>query len=219
MNAIRIVFVFLCLSLLKGCVSIKPSGPSQTAGSQSEWQSRKTELLKISEWDIRGRLAVRTKDDGGSATLVWERSGSKHRIELFGPFGGGRIRIEQNPEGATLVDNKKNQFRGKTAQDVLYRRVGWHVPFDSLAYWLRGLPEPGKTENLMFDSSGLITSFDQKGWSIQFVGYSEQGSFLLPRKLYITALPGTVHLIDDDGKNLGGELEVRVVLKRWLVQG
>jgi outer membrane lipoprotein LolB len=213
----RIVVAVLVTVAISGCASNQLRDPSNSAASQELWQGRQAKLETIKDWDIKGRLGVRTEDDGGSATLIWDRRGENHVIELYGPFGGGRVHIEQNPQGATMQDNKKVVYEDVSASALLYRRIGWHVPFDSLTYWLRGLPEPGLVAGLTLDSDGRVIGFQQHGWEISMVDYNTHQGIDLPRKIFIKASPGTVHLVDDDGKDLGDKLEVKVILKRWLV--
>jgi len=214
----RLAGAMLCVALLGACASKGPVTATHDPYARQKWQARLDRLAPVEAWDIKGRLAVRTEEDGGSATLLWQRMGLDHEIELYGPFGGGRVSIVQDASGAVMRDNKKNVFEDTSAAALLYRRVGWHVPFDSLKYWLKGVPEPGEVNALILDSAGLALGFQQRGWDIAILDYAEQGGFVLPRKLFIRALPGTVHLVDEKGRDLGDKLEVKVVLKRWLVE-
>ena len=163
-------------------------------------------------------MGVKTGPRGGSATLKWEYSSSNQEIELYGPFGGGRVIISVDAQGAFLRDTRGREIHGQTATEVLYRRLGWQVPFDHLSDWARGLPGDGATD-IVIDGHGRLKRLIQDNWRVEFQEYETQGDSLpglsLPVRLRVTALPGTMEIYDDDGEYLGDELSVKVILKRW----
>ena len=215
-HIVRLPILFGVL-LLSACASLKPDLQNYYTSPEARiWQQRQAAVEALDNWDVKGKMSVRTQDDGGSATFIWQRKQSEHRIEMYGPFGGGRAVIEQTPSGATLRDNKKNEFEDKNAELLLYRRVGWHVPFNAMNYWLKGVPMPGPFNQLRFGEDGNAQSFQQDGWEIRYLSYTERMGMILPRKIFLAALPGTVHLVDEAGEDLGDKLEVKVVLRRWL---
>jgi outer membrane lipoprotein LolB len=160
-------------------------------------------------------MAVRTGERGGTATVLWQRMGDHHQLMLFGPFGGGRVRIVENTAGAELRDNKERVFRGDTAEAVLMKGVGWHVPFRELGFWVRGLPAPGALDDLLLDERGRAAHFSQSGWEVDYRAYREVDDLMLPAKVFIAARPGTVRVTAADGKDLGDQLSVRISIRAW----
>ena len=203
-------------ALLAGCASPGLKETSTDATPERLWRERQARLSPIDSWDIRGRISVRTETGGENAAILWERHGERHRIELYGPFGGGRIVLEQDSSGAVMRDNRKRTFNAASAQELLHRRVGWRVPFDSLAFWLKGLPAPGGHEGLILDDEGKALAFRQRGWRIDILDYQERRDVRLPRRLFLSALPGTVRAADPDAAGPGDRLDVKVVLRHWL---
>lgn len=214
---------FAILALLAGLTacalnpSVTPTAEVVDVSERSDdlWNFRKLQLEQITSWSLKGRLGVKAKKRGGSATVIWSRDGEEHHIELYGPFGGGRVIIAQTADGAILRDNKKNEFYGETAEELLYSRLGWHVPFQAMQYWVSGLPAPGDAELQQVDTGGLLTQVSQQGWMVTFNEYAAQDELLLPRKLVVSALPGTVQVFDRKGRDLGDELDVKLVIKRF----
>ncbi|MFT5110859.1 MAG: outer membrane lipoprotein LolB [Parasphingorhabdus sp.] len=212
----RMGLALIVLSL-SACATIKkPGGAVMSPDIEKAWQQHLEDMEDVDSWDIKGKMAVRTADDGGSATFLWLRKQSDHRIEMYGPFGGGRAVIAQNHQGANLRDNKKNYFEDKNAELLLYRRVGWHVPFNAMNFWMKGVPMPGPVKHLELGADGKALAFQQDGWDVRYLDYTERLGLVVPRKMFLTALPGTVHLVDEEGADLGDKLEVKVVLRRWL---
>ncbi|KAA3632958.1 MAG: outer membrane lipoprotein LolB [Proteobacteria bacterium] len=214
---IRGALVLLAGMLLTACASLTPRPAPLSTDTLERWEQRRDALAAIEQWDMKGRMAVRTDDDGGSATFVWVREKEVHEIEMFGPFGSGRVTITQDANGASLRDGDNPPVRADTAQELLYRQAGWHVPFESLNYWLKGVPAPEPYDRLVLDADGRALGFRQNGWDVSIVDYvSAEKPVALPRKVFIKALPGTVHLVGDAGEDLGDRLDVKIVLRRWL---
>lgn len=208
--------VVLLLLVSVGCTSVPTRPPVKDP--VKTWNLRADMVAGVASWSLRGRMAVRTEDRGDSATLLWDRDGVDHKIELYGPFGGGRIRIVQDANGAILRDAKKHTDKAPTASELLYRRVGWHVPFDAMQYWILGLPEAGIPFSKTLDQWGRLKTLSQSGWDVIFREYKEVEPYELPRKLFITAQPGTVHLVNEQGEDAGDNIQVKMVVKRWTVK-
>lgn len=178
------------------------------------WHQHQSIHTQISGWSLKGKIGVRTGAKGGSATLNWLYAPPEQNIELYGPFGGGRILIEASSTSATLRDARGQVINGESAEQVLYERLGWHVPFDEMIIWSRGLP--GKdASDIMINASGRLMSFNQGIWHVEYNQYQSVLGFSLPRKFTITSLPGEVEFFDEDGNYLGNELRIRIVLKNW----
>jgi len=157
----------------------------------SLWDVQVRKLQNIDSWQIKARMAVRSQRKGGQATVLWKRRQTRHDLDLYGPFGSGRLRLQQDTDQATLVDSKKHHYTDRNLQRLLYRRVGWQVPFSSLQYWIVGLSAPGKSEKAQWDEQGRLRSLQQNGWQIQYSDYRTVDQYSLPGRLQLDALPAT----------------------------
>lgn len=209
-------FVFLALS---GCAGMQtPVDQLSDKEKVERWQQYRSQLETIKAWSLRGKMGVKTGPKGGSATLKWQFSEAEQRIELYGPFGGGRVIINVDTEGAVLRDTKGNVIRGSTASEVLYRRLGWQVPFDHLSDWARGLAGPDATD-VTIDPEGRLKRLVQDNWQVEYQGYRQVDSSIpglrLPSRIAVSAIPGTMEVYSDRGEYLGDQLNVKVILKKW----
>ena len=209
-------FVFL---LLSGCAGIQPQVDQLSEKEKVEqWQQYRNQLETITAWSLRGKMGVKTGPKGGSATLKWLYSEAEQHIELYGPFGGGRVIIKVDEEGAVLRDTKGNVIRGSTASEVLYRRLGWQVPFDHLSDWARGLAGPDATD-VIIDAEGRLKRLVQDNWQVEYQSYRQVDSSIpdlkLPSRIAVSAIPGTMEVYSDRGEYLGDQLNVKVILKKW----
>jgi outer membrane lipoprotein LolB len=159
---------------------------------------------------------VRTNQRGGTATLIWDRQRQRHQIDLFGPFGGGRIRLTQNSQGATLMQGNRGAATARSADALLFDRTGWRVPFVAMSYWIIGLPAPGATQSAVFDKQGRLVSLEQQGWRIEYSAYRVHRRWELPDKITLVAVGGGQA---DKPAVAGGDrisrVRVKVLVKEW----
>ena len=132
MTARGLVVVIVTL-IIAGCASVAPKGPTVEGGAQIKWRQHHAQVARLDQWDISGRIGVRTANTGGSANLRWKFDKDIDQIDLFGPFGGGRIRLDIDPDGARLrsalqiptpySNNRTNRYRepGATAGSGAHR--------------------------------------------------------------------------------------------------
>ena len=74
---IRVGCTLLAAILLSGgCAGIPPAALAPSA-ADALWAARQDQLNNLLQWDLRGRVAIRTSESGASAHLRWERKISR----------------------------------------------------------------------------------------------------------------------------------------------
>lgn len=193
--------------LLAGCAALPARAPEETARL---WEARERTLAPLMAWDLQGRIALRSHDEGLQASLHWVREQEHHRFTLIGPLGSGQVRLTQDKNGAELRDAEKNVRRAPEARALLRQATGWDVPFEAMNWWVRGLPAPGTVTEKELDADGRLRLLTQLGWEIEFLEYGRYGAYELPSKLFIRR--------HDNVPGIGLDhvtLEVRMVIERW----
>jgi len=189
-----------------GCASVPARAP--LANPVAAWEARQASLARVSAWDVRGRVALRGADEGFSASLLWVRDGERHRIELTGPLGGGRVRLTQDRGVAELRDGNDQVLRDVSMQQLLWRRTGWELPLDGFNHWVLGLPAPGAHAPLDIDPWGRLATLQQAGWEIRFLEYESHGVHELPSRVFIKRATDAANRT----------LEVRLVIEKWTLR-
>jgi outer membrane lipoprotein LolB len=192
----------LCLS----CAAPLPRPPADQL--QQLWQTRESKLLPIQHWELRGRLAVRTDERGGQASLTWKRDAVQHSIRLNGPLGRGVVRVTQDETGAQLQDAEQHVFYAASAEELLYRYTGWRLPLTNLNYWVRGVPVPGLPATQELDDAGRLKTLRQQGWEVRYQEYVQADGYDLPNRFTLTYSPEQASLEMP-------AMEVRLVIDRW----
>ena len=193
-------------------MAVDPAPVAETPGSL--WQQRHKQLTTFVDWDLKGRLAVRAGERCESASLIWKRSGVEQEIQLFGPFGGGRVLISQKLDRALLADTAGQKIEGQSAEEVLFSALAWSVPFTEMGYWVRGLPAPGEHDGIGLDYGGRARHLTQRGWQIEYPEYRTFQGVELPNRIVIRALPGTVTLNHGDPTPVD-PISVKLVIGSW----
>ena len=206
----------LLLVALSGCAALPERPP--VGDRDAAWSARARELGPLESWEIRGRIALRTADDGWQASLSWLRAADRHDIDLVGPLGSGHVRLRQDAKGAELRDSSQQVIRDSSAENLLLRATGWQLPVNGLSYWVRGLPAPGAASARELDEWGRLRILRQLGWQVEFLDYDRLDSLDLPSKLFIKRTDAANRDRGDTAGPGDPTLEVRVVIDRWLLK-
>lgn len=165
------------------------------------WDLRQEALNKINTWSIKGRLAVQTGKEGWSATLFWDQKNQSYRMRFVAPLGQGTYQLQGDNDLVSLLTADNKLYQADTPETLLLDNMGWSVPLHGLKYWIKGVPEPGKsTENLLLDDQGRLTDMQQSGWRISISRYSDFNGTQLPSKLYMHNDRFKLRLVVDDWK-------------------
>ena len=197
------LFSFLCAS----CAAPLPRPPAEHL--QQLWLAREAALLPIQHWELRGRLAVRTGERGGQASLTWKRDAARHSIRLNGPLGRGAVRVTQDESGAQLQDAEQRVFHAADAEELLFLYTGWRLPLANLNYWVRGVPVPELPATRELDNAGRLKTLRQQNWEVQFQEYVQFEGHELPNRLTLNYAPEPVTPEQP-------AMEVRLVIDRWV---
>lgn len=172
------------------------------------------DMRAVDEWEVRGRLAVRTSRRGETVSMYWRRDEERHSINLYGPLGAGRVVLTRDENGATLHDSKDRTYHDDSAEALLYRVMGWRVPFQDMQHWVLGVAAPDSGYEIELDRWGRLIELTQNGWHIEFQEYHYSDGLDLPRKLVMNALPGTEHIVGDpSGEN--ETIQVKALIRDW----
>lgn len=208
----RTVIVLAVTALVSACAVSPPRPPADDP--QQVWDQRVRNMRSIDQWEIRGRLAVRTSRRGETVSMYWVRQGSDHEINLYGPMGAGRVILNLDENGAVLRDNKDKVHYDDSAEALLTRVAGWRVPFQDLQHWVLGTAAPDADYDKELDPWGRLTTLTQNGWRIEITEYHYYDGRDMPRRLVMNTLPGTEPILDDrSGENQ--TVQVKAVIRSW----
>lgn len=129
-------------------------------------------LQAIDQWQLIGKLGIRTAHDSGSASLKWSQDQQDYQINLSGPLGQKSMIITGKPGKVSLEEAGQKTLSATSAEALIKKTSGWTLPVAQLAYWVRGVPAPRqKITRLQTNHLGLIDQLEQGGWLISYSNY------------------------------------------------
>ena len=183
--------------LLASCTTTRDAIDLPPMGS---WQDRNAVLGGISDWQLRGRIAVKAGDEGFNGKFNWTQDGDSFAASVGGPLGVGTVRIEGDGSSVVLTDKDGVRTHLDDVEQELRWRYGWTIPVESLRYWALGIPDPDEPGVTELDDAGRLARLEQSDWIVQISRYQEAGGQAMPRILTAT----------------NRDTRVRMVIDRWL---
>ena len=170
----------LCLAILSGCATTRPSVdlPEITT-----WELRQEVLGELQDWAFRGRIGVKAGEDGFNGKFNWAQTGDDFYATVSGPLGIGTVVIEGDSRLVSLTDKDGVTTVMQNPEAELYYRYGWTIPINSLRYWALGIEDPSVEAKIEVDESGHLVSLQQSDWTLNISRYRESAGQEMPRKL------------------------------------
>jgi len=176
----------LLLTLLSGCAS-------------NSYQATTSSISELDNWKINAKLGIRTATDAQSIQMLWQQQGEKYQLRLNGPLGFGSASIVGDSEQAEI--KKGEQLITANPQQLTMQLTGIPLPISALSWWVKGLVSPNHTTatSIQRTQTGQLESFQQAGWQISILSYSQTGAYWTPKKIA--------------GRQ--GELSFKLVISDW----
>ena len=168
------------------------------------WPEQQSQRLEIENWEIRGRIGVQTKTEGGSMDIIWKQAQQSYSIRLIAPLGAGSYHVQGDQVFAEIrhPDGRKEII--DDVDKVFASTLNVELPTSAIKDWVRGLPAASLTqEKISWNDHGLPDKLIQSGWNVHLTKYTGE-DLLLPHAIYLSR---------DDDVNL----DIRLVLRQWMV--
>lgn len=191
------------LLALAGCETLAPrvDGPADLQA----WQERRAWLEELDTWQLEGRVAIAAYDDGWNASIDWVQVGEHLDVNFSGPLGVGSARIAGTSDRLEVHTTEGEHFVTQDPETDLYWQLGWTAPVDRMAYWVLGLPGPGREELLEVDGAGRLLRLQQGGWTVDYIDYRvlDDGR-TMPRKIEMQRDGVRIRLVVSDWQLVEG---------------
>lgn len=153
----------------------------------------------MQDWSLTGRIGVTQAAEGWHGSVHWEQQGPYYAIDLIGPLGQGRTRIEGGGQGVVVRTADGQLLRAVDPQQLLEEAVGVRIPVEGLVYWVRGMPDPTRPSELTGDQQGRLIHLEQDGWMIDYSRYEPVAALELPTRI----------------RARQGDLQVKLAVQDW----
>jgi outer membrane lipoprotein LolB len=172
------------LLLLAGCSTLKPR--ESRAPAAQTWEQRLPALQAITQFQLDGRLAATSGNEGFSAGVRWRQDHDSATLDLSAPLGFGAAHVEQNAAGLTVTSSRGVTLEGAAASEELAKTLGFEPPLRSLRYWVLGASDPDFASQETIDDQQRLAHLEQDGWQVDYAQYTQVAGQWLPQQLTVT---------------------------------
>ncbi|WHI48363.1 lipoprotein insertase outer membrane protein LolB [Microbulbifer sp. VAAF005] len=199
------LLLLACLAIMISACAGQKTKQEPEPGSPTENQNPTPQTVaEFTQWNLKGKLGVRSPKENGSANLAWLQGGAENfRLHLSGPLGAGTTVITGSAGGVSLVRGSEPPIYARNPAQLTQEALGWPLPAREMFYWVRGLPAPGAKSGEQRNAQGQLQSLQQSGWALSFSEYRSEGSFMLPTRIKAQTNSPT------------GPVSVTLVIKDW----
>jgi outer membrane lipoprotein LolB len=167
--------------MLQACTGIGTRQPG--AGDEAAYRERAARIAAFEHWGFNGKLSLDDGEQGGSGSLRWNSGPASTALDFRGTMGRGAWQLLITPTEAVLTEADGSVRVAPNVEALVLERIGWAMPVDALAWWVRGLQAPGDVDVAAFDADGRLLRLKQFDWEIEFTRYRDYGGEVLPAKL------------------------------------
>jgi outer membrane lipoprotein LolB len=171
------------LLLLAGCSTLKPR--ESRAPAAQTWEQRLPALQAITQFQLDGRLAATSGNEGFSAGVRWRQDHDSATLDLSAPLGFGAAHVEQNAAGLTVTSSRGVTLEGAAASEELAKTLGFEPPLRSLRYWVLGASDPDFASQETIDYQQRLAHLEQDGWQVDYAQYTQVAGQWLPQQLTV----------------------------------
>jgi len=182
------------LSLIAGCLTLPVAAPPSVP-----WDERRPLLQARPHFELGGRVAVASGDQGFNANLHWVQSDSRSQLTLQGPLGVGGVRISASGDDFIIVNPDGASLDKDAARAELKERLGFDPPIARLRYWIQGVPDPAVPAHEQLDAAQQrLAGLEQDGWQINYTSYTAVRGEWLPSRVSMQREGVRVRLLVDE---------------------
>jgi outer membrane lipoprotein LolB len=180
----------LLVLLVAGCATAPPRPPP-------DWNRAKVERQQLERWQMKGRAAVATANDGWTASLAWNQDAAHSKLQLQGALGVGGVHVTSDGQAVEIETSKGEKITAEDAAAALEQTIGVPLPLRSLRFWLLGVPDPALPAVEELDDRGRLTRLEQDGWQATYDRYAYQNEAWLPGRMRLEKGPVRVRVVVD----------------------
>ena len=164
---------------LSGCQTVSKT-PIQPTTPPLSTESSTAETVQ-NDFDLQGKIGVKTSQQSGSAFFNWTQQAEKFEIQLTGILGIGKTIIQGDANQVTLNSAKTGEITANSPEELLERATGWVAPITHIVSWVQARPATSDAQISKNDAQ-KISKIQEDGWDVT-LSYADQAT--LPNKLIL----------------------------------
>ncbi len=151
-------------------------------------------LAALENWNLRGRLNIRSGSESDTININWFQQEEDYDINLSGTLGLGAVRISGGRDNVVIEKNGEEPIHAESLEAVTTAMLGYAFPASELLYWVRGIPSPSRPANISRGEDGLVSRIVQEDasgirWTMEFDRFELVQQRPLPARIRLTQSP------------------------------
>ena len=134
---------------------------------------------EVVDFELLGRIAARYGKDAFTGNVHWRHAGGGDEMLISTPLGQGVARIVREGEAVQLTTADGKEFHAPDSESLTERTLGFRLPLEGLADWVRGQPSPDSPARLDKGPDGKLQSLEQRGWKVDYQQYERDRPALM----------------------------------------
>ncbi|NVJ68307.1 MAG: outer membrane lipoprotein LolB [Gammaproteobacteria bacterium] len=177
------------LLLLMACETIKPP-QATTEWDDPLWQAHYKSLKPVQQFSLKGRIGISNPQDSFSSNFRWQQNNFKDfQFRMYGAFGNTYVLMNSKPDWTTLETGDEQFFEGADASALISQTMGWPLPLDYLADWIKGIPTGVGRDQIKINADGTLQSLiyqsGSRVFNVSFERYAQFSDKPMPTKIRI----------------------------------
>ncbi|ABM02755.1 outer membrane lipoprotein LolB [Psychromonas ingrahamii 37] len=188
------------LLILVGCAQ-RPTPP---ATKTADWAAHQQQLNDLTDWSLRGKIAIITPENRHSLNIYWQQSGDNFHITLTSFLGSTILDVKKTALSTRIIDDQGKIYFGKNTQTLMTRLSGIELPVEVLQQWIKGNPIGAVYQLNENNQLVSLTGQDNKNenWSANYQDYKTVQEISLPHQLKLTRQ----------------DLLIKFAIQKWLLE-
>jgi outer membrane lipoprotein LolB len=120
------------------------------------------------DFDLAGRIAARYGNEAFTGNISWRHAKGGDELLISTPTGQGVAQILRQGEAVLLKTAQGREYRAADSESLTERVLGFRLPIEGLADWVRGRPAP---------------ELERRGWKVE---YQERDAQQRPTRMRLT---------------------------------
>jgi outer membrane lipoprotein LolB len=127
------------------------------------------------EFHVLGRIAARYGSEGFTGNVDWRHAKAGDDMLIGTPLGQGVARIVREGEAVQLTTANSRQYTAPDAETLTERVLGFRVPLEGMADWVRGQPSTAANARVAYFPDRKAQVIEERSWRIEYLDYDENG--------------------------------------------
>ncbi len=147
------------------------------------------ERQQLERWQMKGRAAVATANDGWTASVAWNQDSARSELRLQGALGVGGVHVTSDGQAVEIETSKGEKINADDGAAALEQTIGVALPLGKPALsgcWACRTRHAGRGRAR---DTGRLSRLEQNGWQATYDRYAYKNDAWLPRRMRLEKGP------------------------------